>query len=86
MIGAVWTKIRLFVLSGLAILAAILYGLLKSEKARRAKDKLDRAKLAVKVQRQATVAMVRGINRESKEVENARIKVGKSARRDHFES
>ena len=70
----------------LGVLAAIFFGLFQHQRAKRKGEQLNRVKTARETEKKATDALVGGLTKEQQALENAKIKVGKSKRRDHFES
>ena len=77
-------KLKTYGLAILGFLLAIVYALFRSEQAKRAKEKLERAQQARKIEQQATETMVDGLKREDEKVEETK-RNARSGRRDHFE-
>lgn len=70
-VSAMLSKIKTYGLIGLGFVATILFALFKSEKAGRAKDKLDGIVTARKIEHEAATQLNEDLERERKENEKA---------------
>lgn len=74
-------KIKLFLVAGLGIAAAIFYGMFQREKAGRLEDRAEAQEAKDEVEQLGVEAMVSGLEKQQ-EIRNEEID---TSRRDHFE-
>jgi len=79
------STIKTWLLAGLGVVSAILFGLWKASQAQRVVEKLKGIKQARETERKAAKALVDGLQREQEKVDDAKHRA-ESGRRDHFES